>query len=86
MRYTATTTVTLGPGSVLGLSEKQAARRAHLLEPTAREGVFTAKAAVQFKAGEDFECEEDLPKSMAERVVAAEPKAPAPAKAKASKA
>jgi hypothetical protein len=81
MRYTATATVTLGPGAIIGLSQKQAARRAHLLEPTHREGVFTAKAAVQFKAGEEFDYEGELPKNLVDIVVDAKALTKARAKA-----
>lgn len=56
--------MTIGPGTVLALSERQAARRASLLQPEG-DGRWRTTAPVQFKAGEEFGTEADLPKALA---------------------
>jgi hypothetical protein len=64
VKVCALQTVTIGPGTVLALSERQAARRASLLQPEG-DGRWRTLAAVQFKAGEEFGAEVDLPKALA---------------------
>lgn len=65
MRYTTTAIVNLPAGVVLGLSESQAANRKHALEAKGRKGAYVTTQPVQFKVGESFEYEGDLPKSLA---------------------
>ncbi|MXS85296.1 hypothetical protein ABO04_05020 [Nitrosomonas sp. HPC101] len=81
-QYTATRPVTLQFG-VLGLTAQQAAARAHNLDKL-NDGRFRIVAPVQFKAGESFEYDGDLPKSLAARIGTDSP--PAAAKAKAHSA
>lgn len=75
MKVRALQAVTLGPGTVLTLSVRQAARRSHQL---AAEGVhrYRALTPVCFKAGEEFGVEAELPKALAEAI---ETDAPPPA-------
>ena len=82
MKVCALQTVTIGPGTVLALSERQAARRASLLQPEG-DGRWRTTAAVQFKAGEEFGTEVDLPKALAAVV---ETDAPVARRTKAAKA
>lgn len=83
MKYTATAPVTLPAGAVLGLSKTQAADRQHALDKGPGKGLYTAKAPVQFKAGESFDYAGDLPKALAVNLEAeAQARAAAAAKAK----
>lgn len=78
--YRALAPVTIPPGSLLQLSEAQAAARAYGI---AREGTaWRVRLPVQFKAGEEFGCQGDLPKALAARVsgAATRPAKPRPAK------
>jgi len=68
MRYTAIAIVTLPAGAVLGLSELQAATRKHALEPGKKKGFYLSTATVQFKVGEPFHYDGDLPKGLADCV------------------
>ncbi len=77
MKVRALQTVTLGPGTVLALSERQAARRAHLLLPEGS-GRYRTVASVQFKAGEEFGVDAELPKALADVVETDAPAASAP--------
>lgn len=81
MKVRALQTVTLGPGTVLLLSEHQAARRGHRL---VSEGGHRYRAldAVCFKAGEEFGVDVALPKTLA---AAIETDAPPPVKRSAAK-
>lgn len=66
MKYTAVSVVKLPAGATLVLTEAQANARKHALEPVPRaKGRYTTTAPVQFKAGEVFVYEGDLPKAMA---------------------
>jgi len=67
MKYTVVSTLTLGPGTKLGLSKEQAASRAHLLTPAGK-GHYITNAHVQFKAGEEINCDDELPKHAAQLV------------------
>lgn len=73
--YTTTQLVSLAAGSLLRLSVAQAVARRHALEPFKVPGekepqvvVVKAVAAVQFKAGETFGYEGELPKALADFV------------------
>lgn len=71
MKYTAQSVVSFGAGSDLGLSKPQADARIASLHPVdGRKGWYTTTAPVQFKAGEEFQYDGDLPKGVA---VALEP-------------
>ena len=76
MKYTATAIVNLPAGTVLGLSESQAASRMHALQPKGRKGVYLAMQPVQFKVGETFDYDGELPKSLAQSVEEAKRQAP----------
>lgn len=67
MRYSIIATLTVHPGTVLGLSDEQARRREHAVRRIGR-GRFEVIAATQFKRGEVIECDEALPKALAELV------------------
>lgn len=64
MKYTAVSVVTLPEGAVLELSEQQAAARKHALLPVGK-GRYKTSAPVQFKTGEVFGYEGELPKVIA---------------------
>jgi hypothetical protein len=44
--------LSLGVGTLVGLSQAQAEPRKHALEPTGTRGVYQAKGPLSFKAGE----------------------------------
>jgi hypothetical protein len=67
MKVRALQTVILGPGTVLTLSERQAARRAHLLLPEGG-GRYRSIASVQFKTDEEFGVDVALPKALADAI------------------
>ncbi|EJL77354.1 hypothetical protein PMI15_04676 [Polaromonas sp. CF318] len=67
MKYTAKTVVRLPSGSVLGLSPTQVGARKHALKAIERQkGWYTALEPVEFKVGEVFLCNDDLPKGLAD--------------------
>lgn len=69
MKYTALLPITIMPGTVVGMDDAQAFRRRALVKPVAKaKGYYEATSAFQFKAGEAFEVENELPKSMVETV------------------
>lgn len=76
-QYIATRPVTLQFG-VIGLTEQQAMARLHNLDRLDN-GKFRIVQPVQFKAGESFEYDGELPKSLAAQI---ETKAPVAPKAK----
>lgn len=81
MKYTAITPVSVAPGARVRLTKEQAARCIGLVDAPEKKGGFsTVLIAFQFKAGEAFELDADLPKGMADQVqdTAAEPTASAP--------
>lgn len=67
MKVRALQSLTLGPGTVLALTERQAARRAHLLLPEGG-GRYRTTAPAHFKAGEEFGVEVALPKALADAI------------------
>jgi len=66
-RYRAQQVVTLASGSLVALDDKQAADRKGRIERLAP-GRYRLKDALQFKAGEAFGYEGDLPKAVAAEV------------------
>jgi len=67
MKLVATSVVALSAGAVVGLSKDQASARSHAVSPVPdRKGWYLVKAQVQFKAGEQFSYDGELPKGMAE--------------------
>lgn len=85
MKFRAIAVVTIGPGAVLGLSVGQAGARQHSLDQVAgRDGWYVTHRHVQFKVGEEFAYEGELPKAMAHAVQSpdAEPVKQARARAK----
>lgn len=84
MKYTTTEVLQLPAGVALGLTDAQAAARKHVLQPVpARKGWYTATAQVQFKRGEQFLHDGDLPKHLANGVETPEEEKSRKAKAKA---
>ena len=85
MKYIATSVVSFGAGAELGLTKAQAASRQAFLSDLGK-GWYIATGPVQFKIGEEFRFDGDLPKSMAadvEALAKAKSQADAEAKAKA---
>jgi hypothetical protein len=79
MKYVTLGALTLPAGTVLGLSESQAAPRKHVLRAVpARKGWYTATGEVQFKIGEEITCDGDLPKHLAQLLAPATKPTPAP--------
>lgn len=74
MKVRALQTLMLAAGTVLTLSEAQAARRRHLLKPLGGSR-FEALGVVCFKAGEELGVDGDLPKALAEAVETDAPRA-----------
>jgi hypothetical protein len=69
MKYTTIAVLTLASGSLVGLSEAQASARRTVLAPVAgRKGWYTALESIQFKRGEQIQCDADLPKALADLV------------------
>ncbi len=67
MKVRALQTVILGPGTVLTLSERQAARRAHQLVAEGGHR-YRSLSHVCFKAGEEFGVDVALPKALADLI------------------
>lgn len=71
MHYVVIATLRLPAGSVVGLSDAQAAPRGHALEAVPkRKGWFTATGELCFKVGEAIQYEGELPKALANAVEA----------------
>jgi hypothetical protein len=69
MKYIATTVVGFPAGADLGLSKEQAALRGHCIAAhPKRKGWYTTTGPLQFKVGEHFLYDGDMPKSMASMV------------------
>lgn len=67
--------ITLAVGSVVKLSEKQVNARKHCIKPVdAKKGIYELTEKTQFKTGETFGYEGELPKTLA-RFVEEESKA-----------
>jgi hypothetical protein len=66
MRYLAITKVRVMPGARVKLSPEQAINARHLVEQQAKDGFCVVLHPFDFKAGDRFELEGDLPKHMAE--------------------
>lgn len=80
MKYIALSVVAFAAGAELGLTKDQAGARSHALtEHPKRKGWYVASGPVQFKTGEEFQFEGDLPKGIADSLEAVQ-------KARASKA
>lgn len=86
MKYTTTAVLSLNAGVALGLSMSQAASRATVIAAIPeRDGWYITTGPVQFKRGETFLSDTDLPKSLVDAVdYEDKPKAEVPAKAKAT--
>lgn len=67
MRYRVTSTLSVGPGTLLGLTKEQAVPRAYALAAKGS-GQYLTTLPVQFKVGEVIGYEGDLPKGQAELV------------------
>lgn len=62
MKYEASAPFTLQPGAQVKLTEAQQRRCQGLVEPAEKKGWFQVTHAIQFKTGEVFETDLDLPK------------------------
>lgn len=78
MRYQAITKVRVMPGARVKLTKDQAHDARHLVELPAADGFCNVLHPFDFKAGDRFELDGDLPKGMAEALD--EPAKTAPAK------
>ena len=67
MKYTVTAPITLGAGLVVGLSDAQAGARAACLHKLGT-GRYEIRSPIQFKAGEVFHSDDEMPKAQAEAV------------------
>lgn len=67
--YQATGVVGLNAGAQVKLSKEQAASRAHALTAQGK-GVYLVRERIEFKAGEIFGLDGDLPKHLAELAAA----------------
>jgi len=70
MRYRVLQPISLPKGTLLGLTEAQAAARQFALRPTV-DGLWQVLQAVQFKAGETVDVAGDMPKAERWKVEAA---------------
>jgi hypothetical protein len=87
MKYTAIAVVAFAAGAELGLTKDQASARRHAItEHPKRKGWYVASGPLQFKAGEEFQYDGDLPKGMAESVEAQQKARQAKADAEAAEA
>lgn len=69
MKYVSLTMVSFGAGALLGLSVDQSAARTASIAPVpGRKGWFTTTGPVQFKRGEEFQFDGELPKAMAQHL------------------
>lgn len=69
MRFTTIGVVTFGAGVKLGLAAAQAAPRQAVLQPVdGQPGWYATTGAVQFKRGEQFDYDGDMPKALAQLV------------------
>lgn len=69
MKYIATAVVTLAAGAEVGLNKDQAAARRHCTTPsTERKGWYLVTGPLQFKVGEIFLYDDELPKALADAV------------------
>lgn len=81
MHYVVTATLRLPAGSVVGLSEAQAAVRRHALASVAeRNGWYETLADLSFKVGEAIQYEGEMPKALAASVDAPSRETAAPAR------
>ena len=78
-QYRAKEVITLGAGSLVQLTEKQAADRTGRIE-RAGAGRYRLKHALHFKAGEAFGFEGEIPKALADLVEQASAAKAAPEK------
>ncbi|MBL8361405.1 MAG: hypothetical protein JNN18_13010 [Rubrivivax sp.] len=85
MRYLALARVRVMPGARVRLNKDQAFNARHLVELPAADGFCNVLHPFDFKAGDHFELDGDLPKNLAEPAPepAAEAKAPKKPAAKA---
>lgn len=84
MKYTTSTVLPLPAGIALGLSDAQAAMRRHALQPIAgRKGWYATTVPIEFKRGEQFLFDGDIPKHLAEGVETTDEAQSKKAKAKA---
>lgn len=67
-RYRLIDQVTFGPGTLLGLSEAQLARRRHAAVFEAAGDAHRTITLVQFKAGEELGVDGDLPRSLSSKM------------------
>ena len=75
-RYITTAVVTIYTG-LIELTEAQAAARYSMVEKTDEPGIYSIKKPVQFKVGEHFGYDADLPKSVASSLEPEKSEAPA---------
>lgn len=83
--YKATAAVGINPGAVVKLTDEQAAARAHAITAQGKSGTYLVRSRIEFKGGEIFQVDGDMPKNLADFVETGKKKvqtsAPAPAAA-----
>lgn len=67
-QYTAIAPVGVNAGALVKLTKKQASRREHAIEQQGKGNTYLVKSRIEFKAGETFHVDVELPKNMAELV------------------
>jgi hypothetical protein len=67
-QYTAVAPVGLNAGAVVKLTKKQAAKREHAIQQQGKGNTYLVLSRIEFKAGETFHVDGELPKSLAELV------------------
>lgn len=68
--FKTTGPIGLNAGAMVALTKEQAASREHALLATKTKGVFQVKTRIEFKAGETFGFDGDLPKNVVDQVEA----------------
>lgn len=69
MKYAAQMPITIAVGTVVGMDDAQAFRRRFLVKPVdKKKGYYETVVPFQFKLGEVFEVEHEMPKGMVETV------------------
>jgi hypothetical protein len=86
MKYVATAPVTMLRGAHVRLSDEQLRRRKSLVKPAQEKGWHEVVIPMQFKIGETFEFDGELPKGMVDVVAQPADRASPVAKAAVAKA
>jgi hypothetical protein len=78
MKYVATAPVSMLPGALVRLTDEQLRRASALVKPAQEKGWFEVVITMQFKIGEAFEFDGELPKGMVDVVAKHQKEEPEP--------